>query len=258
MHSGHMHSQMDEDVLRGRSVGACYERKCRPEDGQAFLLLAVQGSVKKRGWVREDVASRLFPRAVRAARLGSFDIKPAGQKPRMPAVGEEVAHVLTRLAFRPHAGTAAHTPTAAHTANTAPTANTGTRESLELEQLENESQMGLFCGLLSPLDDAEGCLSLDNTEGYQRLDDAKGCLSLDNAKGCLSLDDAEDKRNHVQSSDPLEPYIFDPSCLLPDDVTEAEAEAKSAPMSDELALLQRLDALQKRIEALEAKNELKP
>ena len=88
--------------------------------------------------------------------------------------------------------------------------------------------MGLFCGLLSPLDDAEG---------YQRLDNA------------------EDKRNHVQSSDPLEPYIFDPSCLLPDDVAEdkAEAEAETAAMSDELALLQRLDALQKRVEALEAK-----
>ena len=91
--------------------------------------------------------------------------------------------------------------------------------------------MGLFCGLLSP------------------LDDAKGSLSLDDAKGSLSLDDAKDKRNHVQSSDPLEPYIFDPSCLLPDDVAEAE----TAPMSDELALLQRLDALQKRVEALEAK-----
>ena len=93
--------------------------------------------------------------------------------------------------------------------------------------------MGLFCGLLSPIDCTEGCLSLDNAEGYQRLDNA------------------EDKRNHVQSSDPLEPYIFDPSCLLPDDVAE---EAQTAPMSDELALLQRLDALQKRVEALEAKN----
>jgi len=34
---------------------------------------------------------------------------------------------------------------------------------------------------------------------------------------------------------------------------KAEAEAETAAMSDELALLQRLDALQKRVEALEAK-----
>jgi hypothetical protein len=91
---------MDEEVLRGRVVRACYERAVRPEDGEPFLLLAVEGSVKKRGWVREAAVGRLFPRVGRLAHLGAFDVKPAGQKPRLPMVGEEAAHVLVRLAFR--------------------------------------------------------------------------------------------------------------------------------------------------------------
>ena len=94
-----MSADLDEQVLRGRAVSKCYERRVRPEDGEAFLLLAVDGSVKKRGWVREAVADRLFPRVARLARLGTFDVKPPGQKPALPAPGDEATHVVTRLAL---------------------------------------------------------------------------------------------------------------------------------------------------------------
>ena len=107
--------KMDTETLRGRELLACYERAVRPEDGQGFLLCAVAGSVKQRGWVRDEVAADVFPRANRMlhGRL-LFDQKPAGQKPRLPAVGDEELHVLIRLSIKPRA-----TATAATTAATA-------------------------------------------------------------------------------------------------------------------------------------------
>lgn len=107
--------KMDSETLRGRELLACYERAVRPEDGQGFLLCAVAGSVKHRGWVRDEVAADVFPRANRMlhGRL-LFDQKPAGQKPRLPAVGDEELHVLVRLSIKPRA-----TATAATTAATA-------------------------------------------------------------------------------------------------------------------------------------------
>ena len=99
---------MDAETLRGRELLACYERAVRPEDGQGFLLCAVAGSVKQRGWVRDEVAADVFPRANRMlhGRL-LFDQKPAGQKPRLPAVGDEELHVLIRLSIKPRATTTA-------------------------------------------------------------------------------------------------------------------------------------------------------
>ena len=93
--------KMDTETLRGRELLACYERAVRPEDGQGFLLCAVAGSVKHRGWVRDEVAADVFPRANRMlhGRL-LFDQKPPGQKPRLPAVGDEEVHVLVRLMFK--------------------------------------------------------------------------------------------------------------------------------------------------------------
>lgn len=105
---------MDAETLRGRELLACYERAVRPEDGQGFLLCAVAGSVKHRGWVRDEVAADVFPRANRMlhGRL-LFDQKPAGQKPRLPAVGDEELHVLIRLSIKPRAATAAAAPVVA-------------------------------------------------------------------------------------------------------------------------------------------------
>jgi hypothetical protein len=95
---------MDAETLRGRELLACYERAVRAEDGQGFLLCAVAGSVKQRGWVRDEVAADVFPRANRMlhGRL-LFDQKPPGQKPRLPAVGDEELHVLVRLSIKPRA-----------------------------------------------------------------------------------------------------------------------------------------------------------
>ena len=102
--------KMDSETLRGRELLACYERAVRPEDGQGFLLCAVAGSVKHRGWVRDEVAADVFPRANRMlhGRL-LFDQKPAGQKPRLPAVGDEELHVLIRLSIKPRATATAAT-----------------------------------------------------------------------------------------------------------------------------------------------------
>ena len=113
---------MDTETLRGRELLACYERAVRPEDGQGFLLCAVAGSVKQRGWVRDEVAADVFPRANRMlhGRL-LFDQKPAGQKPRLPAVGDEELHVLIRLSIKPRATAA--TATAATATATAATAS---------------------------------------------------------------------------------------------------------------------------------------
>lgn len=113
--------KMDTETLRGRELLACYERAVRPEDGQGFLLCAVAGSVKQRGWVRDEVAADVFPRANRMlhGRL-LFDQKPAGQKPRLPAVGDEEVHVLVRLSIKPRA--TATTATAATATATAATA----------------------------------------------------------------------------------------------------------------------------------------
>ena len=104
---------MDTETLRGRELLACYERAVRPEDGQGFLLCAVAGSVKQRGWVRDEVAADVFPRANRMlhGRL-LFDQKPAGQKPRLPAVGDEEVHVLVRLSIKPRANVATPASTA--------------------------------------------------------------------------------------------------------------------------------------------------
>lgn len=103
-------AKMDAETLRGRELLACYERAVRPEDGQGFLLCAVAGSVKHRGWVRDEVAADVFPRANRMlhGRL-LFDQKPAGQKPRLPAVGDEELHVLIRLSIKPRATATAAT-----------------------------------------------------------------------------------------------------------------------------------------------------
>ena len=90
---------MDADVLRGRDVTACYERHVRAEDGQRLLLCAVRGSVKKRGWVREELVGELFPRVARRARAGVFHQKPAGQKPRPPVAGQDELHVAVRLSL---------------------------------------------------------------------------------------------------------------------------------------------------------------
>ena len=105
---------MDAETLRGRELLACYERAVRAEDGQGFLLCAVAGSVKQRGWVRDDVAADVFPRANRMlhGRL-LFDQKPPGQKPRLPAVGDEELHVLVRLSIKPRATTTAAAPVVA-------------------------------------------------------------------------------------------------------------------------------------------------
>ena len=96
---------MDADVLRGRDVTACYERHVRAEDGQRLLLCAVRGSVKKRGWVREELVGELFPRVARRARAGVFHQKPAGQKPRPPAAGQDELHVAVRLSVAARAPT---------------------------------------------------------------------------------------------------------------------------------------------------------
>ena len=93
---------MDADILRGRDVTACYERHVRAEDGQRFLLCAVRGSVKKRGWVREELVGELFPRVARRARAGAFHQKPAGQKPRPPVAGQDEIHVAVRLSVAAH------------------------------------------------------------------------------------------------------------------------------------------------------------
>ena len=105
---------MDTETLRGRELLACYERAVRPEDRQGFLLCAVAGSVKQRGWIRDEVAADVFPRASRMlhGRL-LFDQKPAGQKPRLPAVGDEELHVLIRLSIKQRAATAAAAPVVA-------------------------------------------------------------------------------------------------------------------------------------------------
>ena len=117
---------MDTETLRGRELLACYERAVRPEDGQGFLLCAVAGSVKHRGWVRDEVAADVFPRANRMlhGRL-LFDQKPAGQKPRLPAVGDEELHVLVRLSIKPRA-TATTATAATASAATATTASAAT------------------------------------------------------------------------------------------------------------------------------------
>lgn len=115
--------KMDTETLRGRELLACYERAVRPEDGQGFLLCAVAGSVKQRGWVRDEVAADVFPRANRMlhGRL-LFDQKPAGQKPRLPAVGDEEVHVLIRLSIKPRATATATAATASAATATAATA----------------------------------------------------------------------------------------------------------------------------------------
>ena len=90
-----------EEILRGRVISACYEKRSRREDMMVFLLCSVEGSVKQRGWIPEHIVLSYFPHIAKQANMGVFTQKSAGQKPKLPMIGEEELHVIVRLSPKP-------------------------------------------------------------------------------------------------------------------------------------------------------------
>ena len=94
-------SAIMEEILRGRVISACYEKRSRREDLMVFLLCSVEGSVKQRGWIPEHIILSFFPHIAKQANMGVFTQKSAGQKPKLPMIGEEELHVIVRLSPKP-------------------------------------------------------------------------------------------------------------------------------------------------------------